>query len=89
MMEKKRTRAWRRHQVRRVYKARLKYVAAIRIDEHVIWKDLLGEHGTLVYKTTGTPCSCWLCKGESYDRAKTSQECRRVVNDALDDSMDL
>jgi hypothetical protein len=89
MMEKKRTRAWRRHQVSRAYKARLKYVAAIRIDEHLTWKDLLGEHGTLVYKTTGTPGSCWLCKGKSYDRAKTSQECRRVVNDALDDSMDL
>ena len=88
-MEKKRTRAWRRHQARRVFKARLKYVAAIRIDEHVTWKDLLGEHGTLVYKTTGTPCSCWLCKGESYDRTKIRQEGNRIVDDAFEDSMDL
>lgn len=88
-MEKKRTRAWRRHQARRVYKARLKYVAAIRNEQNVTWKDLLGEHGVLVYKTTGTPCSCWLCRGESYDRGKARQECRRIVNDAFDDSMDL
>ena len=83
-MEKKRTRAWRRYQARRVFKARLKYVAAIRNDQHVTWKDLRCEHGVLVYKTTGTPCSCWLCRGEKYNRKEYKRSTRRIINESME-----
>lgn len=86
MMEKKRTRAWRRHQARRVFKARLKYAAVCRTYENVTWKDLLEGNKCHIYKTTGTPCSCWICKGESYDRAKERHESSREIKDAYEES---
>ena len=37
-----------------------------------------------VYKTTGTPCSCWLCKGETYNRKEYKKEARRIIYESLD-----
>lgn len=82
MMEKQRTRAWRRYQAKRVFKARLKYVAACRNNPSVNWTDLLTDKWSKVYKTTGTPCSCWLCRGEVFDRNAAKKEANKVVQDA-------
>lgn len=85
MMEKKRTRAWRRHQARRVYKARLKYAAACRNYSRIHWVDFYGQPGSFIYKTTGTPCSCWLCRREAFDRLKHRKETLRIINEELFD----
>ena len=86
----KRTRQWRRRQAARVFKARLKYQASICMcdfadDGGIIyrptWKDLATSHWAQVYRTTGTPCSCWLCQGESYNRLEAKREARRILNE--------
>ena len=33
-------------------------------------------------RTTGTPCSCWLCRRESFDRKTAKLETRKAVQDA-------
>ena len=35
-----------------------------------------------VYKTTGTPCSCWMCRGEEYDRKGYKQEILRITKES-------
>ena len=35
--------------------------------------------GLLPYKSTSTPCSCWLCKGERYNRRKFKKETRLEI----------
>lgn len=73
----KRTKLWRCRQMARVFKARMILYAAyghciIREDgscyEHPHWFELAKDKWAQVYKTTGTPCSCWMCRGEEYDR---------------------
>ena len=74
----KRNKLWRRQQMARVFKARMILYAAyghciIREDEdgsyyeHPHWFELAKEKWAQVYKTTGTPCSCWMCRGFEYD----------------------
>lgn len=85
----KRTRQWRRRQAARVFKARLKYQASIcmyyfdedGVERHPTWKELATAHWAQIYRTTGTPCSCWLCQGESYNRLETKRETRRILNE--------
>ena len=33
--------------------------------EHPHWFELAKDKWAQVYKTTGTPCSCWMCRGWS------------------------
>ena len=33
-------------------------------------------------KTTGTPCSCWMCRGEEYDRKGYKQETLRIIKES-------
>lgn len=86
MMEKQRTRAWRRHHAKRVFKARLKYAAACRNYPSAKWTDLVNDRWSKIYKTTGTPCSCWLCRGESFDRNAARKETTKAVKDAYMDT---
>ena len=86
----KRTRQWRRRQAARVFKARVKYHAAVTglytsnagIQTYrPLWSDLAKEHWAQVYRTTGTPCSCWMCQGESYNRLEAKREMRRILKE--------
>lgn len=86
----KRTRQWRRRQAARVFKARLKYHAAFSDTtiiekgiqlEHPHWFDLAQAHWAQVYRTTGTPCSCWMCQGERYNRLEAKREMRRIIKE--------
>ena len=79
----KRNKFWRRQQMARVFKARMILYAAyghciIREDgshyEHPHWFELAKEKWAQVYKTTGTPCSCWMCRGMEYDRKGTKKK---------------
>ena len=85
----KRNKLWRRQQMARVFKARMILYAAygtpvIRedgsIDNHPHWFELAKDKWAKVYQTTGTPCSCWMCRGEKYNRkeykkGKHSKKC--------------
>lgn len=89
----KRNKFWRREQQARVFKARMILCAAaygysiIRedgsIDEHPHWFELAKDKRTKVYKTTGTPCSCCLCKGEVYNRKEYNKETLRIIKESM------
>ena len=50
--------------------------------QHPHWFELAKISWSRVYKTTGTPCSCPLCKGESYNRLAYKKETRRIIDEA-------
>ncbi len=77
----------------RVFKARMILYAAyghsiIRedgiVNEKAHWFELAKEKWTRVYKTTGTPCSCWICRGEEYDRKRFKKETSRIIKESLE-----
>ena len=93
MMETKRTKLWRRKQGFRVFKARMIYYAAfdpVQRDEDGCplapphWFELTKEHWTQVYRSTGTPCSCWMCRGNEYSRLEYKRDTRRIILESMD-----
>ena len=77
----------------RVFKARMILYAAyghciIREDgsyyEHPRWFELAKEKWAQVYKTTGTPCSCWMCRGFEYDRKEYKKETLRIIRESME-----
>lgn len=77
----------------RVFKARMILYAAyghciIREDgsryEHPHWFELAKEKWAQVYKTTGTPCSCWMCRGMEYDRKEYKKEVLRIIRESME-----
>ena len=92
MMEK-RTKLWRRKQGFRVFKARMVYHAAFQFayydtegnhHEPLHWFELAKEHWTNVYRSTGTPCSCWMCSYNKYNRLDYKRETRRIIKEFLE-----
>ena len=92
-METKRTKLWRRKQGFRVFKARMVYYASFERNywcadgsQHVPqrWFELAKEHWTQVYRSTGTPCSCWMCRGNEYDRLAYKRDTRRIIQESMD-----
>lgn len=76
----KRNKEWRKQHCKRVFKRRMKFFASscstLLTDDgnriqHPHWHDYAKVRSFKAYKTTSTPCSCWLCKGERYNRAKS------------------
>ena len=35
-------------------------------------------------KTTGTPCSCWMCRGFEYDRKEYKKETLRIIRESME-----
>ncbi len=92
-METKRTKLWRRKQGFRVFKARMIYYASFERECHYAdgshhiplhWFELAKEPWTYAYRSTGTPCSCILCRGMKYDRLDYKRESRRIIKEDLD-----
>ena len=52
------------------------------VDNHPHWFELAKEKWAKVYKTTGVPCSCWMCRGEEYDRKGYKQETLRIIKES-------
>ena len=81
MMEK-RNKHWRIEQRNRIYVAKMKLHAAygsgfIINGEWVRnprWIDLYKANWNPVYKSVRTPCSCWMCCGEKYNRCAYKKE---------------
>ena len=44
------------------------------------WTELYNSKYTFAYKTTSTPCSCPICKGERYNRRQFKKETRELLN---------
>lgn len=92
-METKRTKLWRRKQGFRVFKARMVYYASFESSywyadgsQHVPqhWFELAKEHWTQAYRSTGTPCSCWMCRGSEYNRLDYKRETRRIIRESAE-----
>lgn len=91
-MEIKRNKGWRRIQQDRVFKARMLifsgYDYAIfdeegnRID-NPHWFEIARQRWAKKYKDSSTPCSCWLCQGEKYDRKAHKRTTRRIIDECL------
>ena len=48
------------------------------------WFELAKHKTYFVYKKTGTPCSCLLCKGERYNRLKFKKTSRLLIEESLE-----
>lgn len=90
-----RNKLWRRQKGLCKYKARLIRLAtfggmSIDIDgkrvENPHWFDLAHYPGFHCYRSTGTPCSCWMCRGESYDRKAYKKDTRRTIRETAPDA---
>ena len=84
----KRTKLWRRKQGFRVFKSRMKYHASCESFHNYEeglpaapyrWHELAKVKWAQTYRTTGTPCSCWMCRGMEYERLEYKKETRRLV----------
>lgn len=89
----KRNKLWRCQQMARVFKARMILYPAyghciIREDgsyyEHPHWFELEKDKWAQVYKTTGTPCGCWMCRGFEYDRKEYKKETLRIIRESME-----
>lgn len=85
-METKRNRLRRRHHARRVFKARLKVLSAC-MPERKEWFEIVDKKWVRPIKTTGKPCSCWMCKGEDFDRKAAKKEARRQVEEYYEENL--
>lgn len=56
----------RRQKLVQKYITRLKFHVSCGLYGNVSWTE---NPNTQCWKTTGTPCSCYLCKGERYNRS--------------------
>ena len=88
----KRNKFWRREKQARVFKSRMILyatygVSVVRedggVDNHPHWFELAKERWARAYKSTGTPCSCWMCRGEGYDRREYKKETLRMIRESL------
>ena len=48
------------------------------------WFELAKIHWAQVYRSTGTPCSCFKCRGEEYDRLAYKRETCRIIRESMD-----
>jgi hypothetical protein len=77
----------------RVFKARMVYYASFERNywcadgsQHVPqhWFELAKEHWTQAYRSTGTLCSCPLCRGEEYSRLAYKCDTHRIIRESMD-----
>lgn len=88
----KRNKLWRKRHQWRLFKAKMILMAANQhciVDDdgmkiqHPHWFDCAKQSWNFKYKTMRTPCSCYLCRGESYNRRDYKKETLRILNDYL------
>ena len=89
----KRNKLWRKRHQWRLFKARMLLRAAYKDamwDEEgnriqrPHWFELAKQKWNCLYKTTGTPCSCFICKGERYNRKDYKRETCREIRESLE-----
>lgn len=86
----KRNKPWRKRHQWRLFKARMILRAAYKDsmwDEEgnpiarPHWFELAKQKWNQIYKTTGRPCSCYICKSERYNRRNFKKETRRMIRE--------
>ena len=92
-MEKTRNKGWRRFQQDRVFKARMLMLSGCnygifdeegnRID-NPHWFEIARQRWAKKYKDSSTPCSCWLYRGEKYDRKEYKRSTRCIINESME-----
>ena len=51
----------------------------------LIWKDFMNSRAFNCYRTTSTPCSCYMCSGwKKYKRNNFKKETNRILKEELD-----
>lgn len=89
----KRNKLWRRRHQWRLFKAKLLLMATnqhwvINDDgitiQHPHWFDYANQIWCFKYKTMRTPCSCYMCKGEKYNRQEYKKATSRIIKESLD-----
>lgn len=89
----KRNKLWRRKKQACLFKKRMMRMAAwgsymLRddgtLDKYPHWFELAKTHWAKVYKTTGTPCSCWICRGERYNRCEFRKDTQRIIRESYE-----
>ena len=73
----KRNKLWRRQQMARVFKARMILYAAYGFE-------LAKDKWAKVYQSMGTPCSCWICRKERYNRREYKKETLRIIRESTE-----
>ena len=90
-METKRNKQWRKKQCFRMFRKRImrfaSYAEQFVMDDgrHVYrprWEELAKCHWAFAYKTTGKPCSCWVCQGESFNRRQAKKEAKALIEES-------
>ena len=84
----KRNKLWRKRHQWRLFKKRMILRAAYKdpiwneegvLVEHPHWFELAKQKWNYIYKTTGRPCSCSICKRERYNRKSFKKETYRII----------
>ena len=92
-METRRNKGWRRFQQDRVFTARMLMFTGYRygiFDEegnyikNPHWFEIVGQRWAKKYKDSSTPCSCWLCRGEKYDRKAYKHDTKRIIDESME-----
>lgn len=83
----KRNKGWRQQILRQKYITRLKLHAVDwwldRYTKVSSWTQLYNHRYTYNLKTTSTPCSCAMCRGERYSRLQFKKETKRILTETL------
>lgn len=87
----KRNKLWRTEQRNRIYAAKMKLHAAYgggfilngKIVSDPRWIDLYRENWGSVYKSVRKPCSCWMCRGETYNRRDYKKETNKILTELI------
>jgi hypothetical protein len=66
------------------YEQALSEVISVLDIAHMDDFELAKEHWTQAYRSTGTPCSCWMCRGNEYDRLAYKRDTRRIIRESMD-----
>jgi hypothetical protein len=90
-MTEKRNKHWRFLQSDKLYIAKMKLFAAyggtFDIEDEWIrnprWIVLYDVNWCPQYKSMRTPCSCFVCRGEKYNRCANKQEMFRIIDECL------
>jgi hypothetical protein len=88
----KRNKHWRIEQRNRLYEAKMRLFASYDTDfilngeriRNPRWIDLYKSNWNSVYKSVRTPCSCFICQGEQYNRRAFKKETNRIIVESED-----
>ena len=86
----KRNKLWRKRHQWRLFKARMILRAAYQdciwdeegyLIDRPHWFELAKQKWNQIYKTTGRPCSCCICKGERDNRRNYKKDTNRIIRE--------